>query len=67
MQLTNSNAFALASFPGGSCGWELGFVGPGPGVPPSARKVEVSPSRPLLLPGDLMEQFNPPLQRDRQG
>jgi hypothetical protein len=36
-------------------------------TPPSARKVDASPSRPLFPPGGLMEQTNAPLQRGRQG
>jgi type I restriction enzyme M protein len=38
-----------------------------PQPPPSARKVDASPSRPLFPPGGLMEQTNAPLQRGRQG
>ncbi|MCT4366228.1 MAG: hypothetical protein N3Z28_00995 [Synechococcaceae cyanobacterium MAG-AL2] len=36
-------------------------------VPPSASKVDASPSRPLSPPGGLMEQFNAWIQRGRQG
>jgi hypothetical protein len=34
--------------------------------PPSARKVDASPSRSLFPPGGLMEQNNASLQRGRQ-
>ena len=34
--------------------------------PPSARKVDASPSRPFSPPGGLMEPFNASLQRDRK-
>ena len=51
-----------------------GSVGPvpatefvGESTPPSARKVDASPSRPLFPPGGLMEQSNASLQRGRQG
>jgi hypothetical protein len=35
--------------------------------PPSARKVDASPSRPFQPPGGLMESIDASLQRGRQG
>ena len=45
---------------------EKGFVFKTLYHPPSARKVDASPSRPFSPPGGLMEPFNASLQRDRK-